>query len=70
MTGRLIRIERMLSELKRYTEIPFENSQLVDCVVKSRVPATYLSKQPKNIGDIGRLNDTQRLAISMAMEVN
>lgn len=60
----------MLVELKRYAEVAFENSRLVDAVIRNAIPATHL--EPGAVPDKkgGGLNETQQRAIELALAVS
>lgn len=69
MRGFLIRVERMLTDLKKYSEVAFENSRLVETVIRNIVPPTYLNNN-QLIDELSVLNDTQKLAVKSALSVS
>jgi len=69
MKGNLIRVEKMLAELKKYGETLFENSRLVDVIVKDKVPATHYAPKKSNSKYSTLLNEVQREAINKAVSV-
>lgn len=69
MRGEIKRIERMTSDLKKYSEIAFENSRLVECVIKNIAPPIDCRPAPHIQNEFVALDEDQQKAIEMGLSV-
>ena len=69
-SGQLNRIERMTSDLKKYSEFAFENSRLVECVIKNIAPPIDCKPVPHIQEEFVALDADQQKAMEMALSVS